>query len=172
MLPNRALLKLGNKTKIVLGVEMLSLKELHFKKVLVDFVKWSFYKVAQIYTVTKMWMRLNIFLYVKWQSVFLFLYIACSYSLNNERNERKNYEIIERNYPLSIIVFCKYFPQFVFCVLPLSLVIGFVLVWFCNKEILTFYKANWQSAFILVGCLSYFAEPSPWQSINSLMTFI
>lgn len=53
MLPNRAILKLGNTTKIVLGVEMLSLKELHFKKVLVDFVKWPFYKVAQIYTVTK-----------------------------------------------------------------------------------------------------------------------
>ena len=67
----------------------------------------------------------------------------------------------ERNYPLSIIVFCKYFPQFVFCVLPLCLVIGFVFVWFCNKEILTFYKANLAECLYTCGLSILFCRAFP-----------
>ena len=67
----------------------------------------------------------------------------------------------ERNYLLSIIVFCKCFPQFVFCVLPFCLVVDFVLVWFYNKEMLTFCMANLAECLYTCGLSVLFCRAFP-----------
>lgn len=105
-------------------------------------------------------MRLNSFLYVKWQPVFLFLYISCSYSLDFFLLIQLGF-VHERSYPLSITVFCKCFPQFVFCVLPLCLAIDFVLVWFYNKEMLTFCLADLAECLYTCGLSVLFCRAFP-----------
>ena len=67
----------------------------------------------------------------------------------------------ERSYPLSITVFCKCFPQFVFCVLPLCLAIDFVLVWFYNKEMLTFCLADLAECLYTCGLSVLFCRAFP-----------
>lgn len=67
----------------------------------------------------------------------------------------------ERSYPLSITVFCKCFPHFVFCVLPLCLVIDFVLVWFYNKEMLTFCLADLAECLYTCGLSVLFCRAFP-----------
>ena len=134
---------------------------------MVDFVKWSFYKVAQIYTVTKIWMRLNIFLYVKWQPVFLFLYIACSYSLDFLTDSAG----LCKWKKLSFVYHCVLQMFSAFCLLCSTFVFSY---WFCFGLVLQQRNVNILSGrfgrvplYLWVVCLILQSLPHYNQSIHS-----